>query len=466
MLVLATQSLRRPAMTGFAAGRPCCRRLRTEDPGDIGGPAGPNTSRTGHPGSHRSRLSFQGPRHGLPLRMRSKGGLGAVIHIVQQFAASGCDTPAVSKRGAPPEPPEPDTPRVTRTDRKAPIWLRDDQVFRLRWWASEDGYLLPGPDVTEVVIGADPSAVNLLLVDPTRSVSRRHARLVRHGNDWQLEDLDSRTGISVDGVAGIRRALLTPGAEIGIGGITLVAENHTLVRVRDYLGRILGRGADRGKAIDLAMRAIRTAAYRRAPLVIVGVDDLVAVARQIHLRTTVPGSPFVVCGKRLYDADRYVRVTATLTDASAALAAAAGGTVCVRYHKRPVGYDLLEGATLETHAAAQLYICARKASQAPTLVKTPIMVPKLSARIAELPQIVMEYALEAMRDLGASPATFTEHERDWVARQAASYADIEIFTLWIVARNAAGGVPQAAERLGVSPAVLGDWFRRAKGLIK
>jgi hypothetical protein len=45
-------------------------------------------------GSHRSRLSFQGPRHGLPLRMRSKGGVGAVIHIVQQFAASGCDTPS------------------------------------------------------------------------------------------------------------------------------------------------------------------------------------------------------------------------------------------------------------------------------------------------------------------------------------------------------------------------------------
>jgi hypothetical protein len=124
------------------------------------------------------------------------------------------------------------------------------------------------------------------------------------------------------------------------------------------------------------MRAVRLAANRRAPLVIAGADDLVAVARQVHLRTTPPGSPFVVCGKRPHESDGSLRVTATVADASAAFDRAAGGTVCVRAYEPPAGYDELRDATSRPHAAAQLFICATKASKRADVVTPPILVPQ------------------------------------------------------------------------------------------
>jgi hypothetical protein len=52
--------------------------------------------------------------------------------------------------------------------------------------------------------------------------------------------------------------------------------------------RVLGWDQASREAFDLAMRAIRTAIDKRAPLELVGPDDLVAVARQIHLRISPP----------------------------------------------------------------------------------------------------------------------------------------------------------------------------------
>jgi hypothetical protein len=350
---------------------------------------------------------------------------------------------------------------VTLTDGAGvPIWLDGDPVIRLREWATEKAYPLPGPDIAEYPIGSDPG-VGLRLVDPTGVMSRKHARLVpARGGGWKIQDLRSRNGISIDGVRAMsRRFLIVPGLEIGIGGVTLVAENETLIRLGRYLARILGWHAASLPAID---QAIRATGYRRAPLVIAGAEDLVAVARQIHLRTTPSAAPFVVCGKHRYEADASLRVTAITEDASAAFDRAAGGTVCVRASDLPVGYDELLQATREPRARTQLFLCARKASKRSDVVAPPILVPKLARRTsADIHHIIFEYALDAMRELNANPNTFTEKERKWVAkRDASSFADIEIATLRIVARNAAGNTSQAAARLGLSHVGLGKWFDR------
>jgi hypothetical protein len=357
---------------------------------------------------------------------------------------------------------------VTRTDGVAmPPWLEDDPLIHLREWATEEEHKLPGPDIAECVVGAD-SSVGLPLVDPSGAMSRRHARLVRHTRGgWTIQDLRSRNGLTVNGVhARSRRIPIAPGVEIGIGGLTLVAENETLVRLRRYLARIFGWHPETLPAIDLALRAIRATAYRRAPLVIAGAEDLVAVARQIHLRTTPPAAPFVVCGRHRYESDASLRVTATIADASAAFERAAGGTICVRARDLPIGYDELLHATLKSRAGAQLFICAKKAPKRSDLVAPPILAPKLARRApGDVQRIVFEYGLDAMRELNANPNAFTESERKWVAkREASSFADIEIATLRIVARNAAGNVYQAAARLGLSHVALGNWFARRRGL--
>ena len=115
---------------------------------------------------------------------------------------------------------------------------------------------MPGADVDDPIIGSDP-AVALRLVDSTRSVSRHHARLVRVDSGWEIEDSRSRYGVRCDGGrATSKRFLITPGMEIGLGGITLIAENASLVDLRQYLARVLGWGATSRPAINLALRAV------------------------------------------------------------------------------------------------------------------------------------------------------------------------------------------------------------------
>lgn len=281
-----------------------------------------------------------------------------------------------------------------------------------------------------------------------------------------VEDLRSRNGIRCDGVRALgKRFVLMPGMEIGFGSLTLVAENATLIRLRGYLSRVLGWDAASLEAVDLAVRAIRAVAARRGPLVLAGLDDLVAIARQIHVRTTPSTAAFVVCARRSREADIGVRVTATIADASTALERARGGTVCVRTNDLPAGYDSLEKAASAPLAPAQLYICAQKAPKRKvpvTPVAPPIVVPKLTRRTSDdIHRIVREYALDAIREFGANPSVFTDKECDWVAStEATSFADIEIATLRIVAHKTADGVTEAAARLGLSHVALGNWLRR------
>lgn len=377
---------------------------------------------------------------------------------VQQFVASREILQAVTDRRGDPEHEAPQG--RTQTDAVGPeVWLGDDAIVQLRQWGTDNAH--PIPDVPELVIGADP-AVDLPLVDPKRSLSRRHARLVREEGRWVLEDTQSRNGVRCDGVrAPGKRFLLMPGMEIGLGSLTLIVENATLIGLRAYLARILGWEAQVRPTIDLAMRAVRATANRRAPLVLSGTDDLVAVARQIHCRTMPPKTAFVVCGKPR-ESDASVRVTTTLANTSAALERADGGTICIRADRLPARYDELVEATSAPYATAQLFVCATKTAKRWDPVTPPIVVPELARRTeVDVRRIVSEYAHDAMSELGAGSTAFTEKERDWVVKhETSAFADIEIATLRIVARNVAGNVHQAAPRLGLSHVALGKWFKR------
>jgi hypothetical protein len=79
---------------------------------------------------------------------------------------------------------DPDRPSVH-------VWLGDDPVTQLREWATDTVHPLPGAEVAECVIGSEPSAA-LRLVDISGLVSRKHARLVRNGSWWRIEDPSSR----------------------------------------------------------------------------------------------------------------------------------------------------------------------------------------------------------------------------------------------------------------------------------
>jgi hypothetical protein len=345
------------------------------------------------------------------------------------------------------------------------VWLGHEPVTQLRESATDVVHPLPEGNGAESMIGSEPSAP-LRIVDPSGRVSRRHARLVREGSWWRIEDLRSKNGLRQDRRRS-DRFLIAPGMEIGVGEVTLIAENPALVRLRHYLGRALGWDAEGRAAVEVAIQAIRAAANQRRPLVIGGVDDLVAVARQIHLRTTGPGAPFVVCDDRR-EADAGVRVTANHEDPATAFELAAGGTVCARVEELPAKFDrLMEAARAPgVRARTQLILCVNKT---PRWWKAnhSLVVPGLLRRWPDdLRRIVMEYAADAIREFDAAPASFTQADCEWVVQhEATSFAEIEIATLRIVACNDAGNPHRAAARLGLSHQALGKWLKR-RGLAR
>jgi hypothetical protein len=358
-------------------------------------------------------------------------------------------------------PPSPSDRTTTDPEGlSAHVWLGHHPVIQLREWATDKVHALPGAEVAESMIGGEPSA-SLRIIDPSGLVSRKHARLVREGVWWRIEDLRSKNGIRQDHKRN-DKFLIVPGVQIGIGGVTLVAENKALIHLRQYLLRVLGWDDESRLAVDMAIQAIRTAANQRRPLVIGGADDLVAVARQIHLRTTAPDTPFVVCSDQPRKPDDAVRVTATAADPATAFELAAGGAVCVRAEELPVELDSLLEAAREPaiRSGTRLIICA---SNAPRWSKVnQLLVPPLARRTADdLRRIVAEYASEAIEELEATPRSFTEADGDWVVRRAAgSFAEIEVATSRIVARNDSGNPHRAAARLGLSHVGLGKWLKR------
>jgi Inner membrane component of T3SS, cytoplasmic domain len=302
----------------------------------------------------------------------------------------------------------------TKTGDQGPlVWLGHDPVVQLREWATDTVYRLPGPDVDTCVIGSGPQAT-VRLVDPGRCVSRQHALLVRENRWWKIEDLRSKNGLLQDRSRSDKFPLV-PGMEVGIGGLTLIAENQSLVGLRGYLARVLGWDAKSQTAIDLALRTIRAAATHRSPLLITGSDDLVAVARQIHRRTRLLKAPFVVCGSLPRETDIHERVTAIHPDPVTALELAAGGTICICADEWRDGVDRLQEAARDSSVWVQLIICAYKTSRRLKAVTTApaIDVPALAHRTPDdVQRIVFEYAVDGMHELSATLSSFTEANRE------------------------------------------------------
>ena len=70
------------------------------------------------------------------------------------------------------------------------------------------------------VMGRDPSC-DLVIADST--VSRRHAQILRQGNLFAVQDLDSKNGIQLNGTP-VEHAALRHGDELAVGQVPLGVE--------------------------------------------------------------------------------------------------------------------------------------------------------------------------------------------------------------------------------------------------
>lgn len=347
---------------------------------------------------------------------------------------------------------------ATNTDPGANEWRIDDEVIQLRKWGTPEVHPLPGRD-GGWNIGAAEGAW-LRLEDETNRVSRLHARLTFDGARWAIEDQESRNGIRYDGARRLGFPL-SPGVEIGIGGITLIAESAQLIALRGVLARLIGWSGARARDVDLALRAVRMAATRRESLLLCGAGDLVSIAHLLHRHALGDARPFVVCDPRRRSTDPSARAAANYSTGMQALAAAVGGTLCMWRNRQPSDggavIELVRGPT----SRVQLVVCTHALQHAEPLIASPIVFPPLDERAVELDRVIDEYAVEAVVALGAT-TTFTPADRDWVRQhEAATLAQIEKATRRLVAtRDNGGSITRAAAQLAMSHAALSEWVAR------
>jgi hypothetical protein len=287
-----------------------------------------------------------------------------------------------------------------------------------------------------------------------------HARLQLIMGRWVLRDLGSKNGFKVDGH---RRdqCVLEPGMEITIGGLTLICESLRTIELRAFLARLLGWRTDRIEAVDHALRAIKQAAAHRSALVLSGDGDLVPVARSIHRHALGDDRPFIVCDPRRREGKATVRSAENYETGMPAVHAATAGSVCVRGFRLPKDFSEVVRTLREPGARTQLVVCHPGSNDYEQFLSAPIHIPPLTSRSDELDQIIMEYADDAIRDLGALRNGFQAADRFWVRTHSAkTLPDIEKGTLRLIAIRESRNLSNAAERLGMAPVSLARWIGR------
>jgi hypothetical protein len=349
----------------------------------------------------------------------------------------------------------------TKTDPTGEGWSIDDAVVRLREWGRDRVHMMP--PAGEGLIGTDQGC-QIRLEDKTERVSRKHARIWREHERWMIEDAGSKNGLRIDGARAGRGAFsIDPGIEIGIGGLTLLAESARLIALRGFLARVLGWTSEQTVVVDHALRSIRMAAAQRVGLVLSGDAELVAIAHSIHRCALGPDRPFVACDPRRRTSKESVRAVENLEHGMLALEAARGGSLCVWGSRLPRDFSQVLRKLREPDTRVQLVYCSTKREQSDGLLATPIDIPPLARRSPELPRVIDEYARDAIVELGATPTAFTKQDHAWVMEHAAtSLGEIEKATLRLAAIRQYGSISRAAARLGMAHVSLSRWIGRRK----
>jgi hypothetical protein len=335
-------------------------------------------------------------------------------------------------------------------------WIIEDEPTQFRLWGTKITH--PFPPTPGGIIGAAEGCW-LQLHDESGRVSRQHAQLIHHNGQWMVCDMRSKNGVHHDGA---RRpsVVLAPGVEVGIGGITLIAESPLLTALREVLCRLIGWSDTRLGDVDLALRVVRVAATCRGSLHICGAGDLVSIAQLLHRYTLGESRPFIVCDPRRKRADSSARSATNYTSGIEALSAATGGTLCIWQNRQPDDFNqVIEARRLNPSMRAQLVVCTHTLQPTAPLIASPIVLPPLSERSSELDRIIDAFAVDA----GATPgATLTAVEREWVYQhEASSLSRIGKATRRLIAiRKNNGVMTHAAAEIGMAHGTLSEWFAR------
>ena len=107
----------------------------------------------------------------------------------------------------------------------------------------------------------------------------------------------------------------------------------------------------------------------------------------------------------------------------------------------------------------QLIVCTRRLQANDPLIASPIVLPPLAERTAELDRIIDGFAIDAG---GPPDEPLTPVDREWVHQhEARTLPGIEKATRRLVAiRDCDGSITHAASRLGMAHGALSEWVSR------
>lgn len=345
------------------------------------------------------------------------------------------------------------TPPVPQT-----LWS-GDEVIQLRVWASDRVCSLPRDAGRRLLIGT-ASECAIPVDDPSNRASREHAYLERDGSRWCIVDR-STNGLFLDGLRQ-EKAFLLAGMRVGIGPrVTLIAESERTIELRAALARMMGWGAARRAALDLAFQNFRIAAVNNR-FAICGEGDLFGFVEELHELAMGKQRPLVVCRpgaqrRSSADVDEERRV---LRSASAreALRLARGGTICFDNRRLP---DDLREALREPRSPVHtlMIVLSNYERKNDLFTPSPFLIPPLADRRHELDQLIVECEAVAARRLEVQRLELSKEQRRWVREASETLSEFQTAILRLGALQCAEwSLLGAAKLLRMSPTGLRDWL--------
>jgi pSer/pThr/pTyr-binding forkhead associated (FHA) protein len=315
----------------------------------------------------------------------------------------------------------PNVEMKTNPDPRLQPRSHNDDIVQLREWGTHRVYpLTTDPaqrDQVNALIGSGTDC-DIRLADFMGCISAHHARLFWDKPFWTILDVGGKNRIWVDGFTQTS-ANLSPGTEVSLGGVTLIAETEKTIGIRSFLARLIGSHVAQIEKIDEALRSIRFARRLRSPLVLRGNGDWVTIARDLHRRVLGLDQPFVFCTalSNPIEVDQWgIKVVDSFRGA---VAAARGGTLCVRSGRPAGAMTYLEDAAKEDGAKFQIVVCEDSRIDNPAPAALSISIPDLIGRTADLPSIIEGYCRDAAADLETKIDSRGE-VREWILRNAAT----------------------------------------------
>lgn len=328
-------------------------------------------------------------------------------------------------------------------------------ILQFREWGTDQTHPLSAHP-PRLLVGTDGACGVCLTAS---QVFPLHAQLSRERAQWMVRALGDTPVLRKDG-APCRAFALEPGVEVGIGAVILIAESERWMALRRFCARLLGWTPAHRQAVDSALHSLRRSLTHEAPLVLRGDGDLVPVAQALHRHTLGADLPFVVCDIRRRSTDETVRSPTNYESLDDAVAAAAGGTLCVRSTRLPRGFSKVLQQLRHAALGAQLVICV-SGLDPHAYGAAPIVVPSPRARTLELPRLLEELEQEAQEVLQEATQGLSPEDRAWLLLHATtSLPELEKAALRLLALRTSSSFAAAAARLGMAPISLRRWLHR------